>query len=250
MLNLLCHSLDNSRSSQPNSSTIRLPNTNHTFQQTSRRARQPRGVGDSIDFPWFAEAPFRTSGSDLKACSRSSSRQLKFHCCRRAECRNLISWKRIPLWRSFSANNPQAQLWMAGKPSSPKTPTSGLVLLECRPTTKRAQAMDKELRMAWGIAVERLSAAWGDWCLACGQKRSITVCISQCNRKSLLYPASVERDRPAHPCPLSGQPFRSSFCVPDDSIHTVDSVQISLRSLFLKRLLSPSLYRHQRLVST
>jgi hypothetical protein len=89
---------------------------------------------------------------------------------------------------------------------------------------KRAQAMHKELRVAWGIAVERLSATWGDWCLACGQKRSITVCISQCNRKSLLYPASVERDCSAHPCPLSGQPFRSSFCVPDDSIHTVDSV--------------------------
>jgi hypothetical protein len=131
-----------------------------------------------------------------------------------------------------------------------ETPTSGLVLLECRPTTKRAQAMHKELRMAWGIAVEPLSATWGGWCLACGQKRSITVCISQCNRKSLLYPASVERDCSAHPCPLSGQPFRSSFCVPDDSIHTVDRVQISSRSLFLKRLLSPSLYRYQCLVST
>ena len=77
---------------------------------------------------------------------------------------------------------------MSGKLSSPKMPTLGLVILECRQTTNVAQAMHKELRMAWSIAVERLSGTWEGWCLACGQKRSLTVCISQCNRKSLFYP--------------------------------------------------------------
>jgi hypothetical protein len=66
---------------------------------------------------------------------------------------------------------------------------------------------------------------------------------------SFLSP-SVERDCSAHSCSLSGQPFRSPFNVPGDSVHAVDSTQIYSRNLFMKRLPSPSLYRPQRLVST
>jgi len=57
---------------------------------------------------------------------------------------------------------------------------------------------------------------------------------------SFLSP-SVERDCSAHSCSLSGQPFRSPFNVPGDSVHVVDSAQIYSRNLFLKRLPSQSL---------
>jgi hypothetical protein len=141
---------------------------------------------------------------------------------------------------------------MAGKPSSPKIPTLGLVILECRQTTNVAQAMHKELRVAWGIAVEGLSGFrnLGGLVFSLRPEAEHNCMYKPVQQKVSFLSPSVERDCLAHSCSLSGQPFRSSFNVPGDSVHAVDSTQISSWNLFLKRLPLPSLYRPQRLVST